>query len=301
MSLFRHWRGVLHRVREYGVSTAFQPELATLVEQYADEAYRCCVRFFGPPLDPKRAYKIVQGEHSFHWLTLGVHMITISDQVTSNEQLCEIIAHEMYHRVTAGRKGLASELWINELMATYTSRGFLFNQGFQDYAERTRKNWLATEGRADMGLLRELDQGARRYVLSGEPVYSPAFIESLVRIGYALETAVGVNDMFSIIKVNTLEEWVASLPEENQYTACQVLELPNENKLVPSKDREVGRLFLALQAKGDKEALVAEFEQLVRSQPANSTAFFHLGCACQEAKQFDAAVNAYLKVKELGY
>jgi len=62
-------------------------------------------------------------------------MITIARQATSKEQLCETIAHEMFHRVTAGRKGLASELWIKELMATLASQWFLQHQGFKGCAE----------------------------------------------------------------------------------------------------------------------------------------------------------------------
>ena len=166
---------------------------------------------------------------------------------------------------------------------------------------RIRKNWLATEGKADMNLLRDSDQGTRRYVLSGEPVYSPEFTESLARIGYALEKAVGVHDMFSIIKASSLEEWVASVPEENRYTACRVLELPTDDSVVPSRDKEVGKLFLALKDKGDKAALVTEFERLAQYQPENSTTFFHLGYAYQVAQRPEDALNAYAKANELGY
>ncbi len=186
-------------------------------------------------------------------------------------------------------------------MAILTSRWFLQHHGFKDCAAWIRKKSLATEGMADLDLLRNSSPGARRYVLSGVPVYSKAFLESVERIGYALEKAVEINDLFSLARANTLQKWVASLPQEDQYAACRVLELPTEDKALPYNDREVGRLFLALRDKGDKEALVAEFEQLAQFQPENSTTFFHLGYAYQVAKRPDEAINVYLKASELGY
>lgn len=186
-------------------------------------------------------------------------------------------------------------------MATLTSRWFLQHQGFKDCAEWIKKKSLATEGVADLDLLRNSSSGSRRYVLSGEPVYSDAFLESVGRIGYALQKAVVIDDLVSITKASTLEGWVASLPQENQYTACRILELPVVDKAIPNDYRGVGQLFLALKDKGDKAALVTEFEQLAQFQPENSTTFFYLGYAYQEAKRPDEAISAYAKANELGY
>ena len=301
MPILQYWRGVWQRAKEYAVYDNFPTETATIVNHYADEAYRACVRWFGPPTDAQKPYKIMQGERSFFTRYLGQPVIVISETAVSNEQLCETIAHEMYHRVTEGRKGLADELWIKEIMALLTSQWFLRNQGFQAYAERTKSSLLASSWRADVGVLRKSSNGARRYLFFGTPVYSDAFVHSVWRIGYALQAAVKSSDLLSIVKASTLEGWIASLPQEDQYATCCVLELPTEDKAMPTKDRELNRLRHALEAKGDKHALAAEFEQIARMQPANNEVFFYLGLAYQKAECSEDALSDYNQAKDMGY
>ena len=226
MSVLQQCREVWQRLQEYAAVEDFDPAAAAVVNRYADETYCLCVRLFGPPIDPQRPYKVCRGERSYHSLGLGNHIIVITKEAKSKEQLCEIVAHEMYHRVTEGRKGLAGEFWVKELMATVTSQWFLLHQGFKGYAEWIKKDVLATEGKSDVNLLQNSSDGSRRYVLSGTPVYSPAFINNLWRTGYALERAVKISGLASIVGANTLEEWVAALPREDQYAACRVLRLP---------------------------------------------------------------------------
>jgi tetratricopeptide (TPR) repeat protein len=301
MSVFRRGSEAWQRILEYAVFKEFPSETAPIVKQYADEAYRYCVHAFGPPEDAKKRYKVMQGKHSFFNRYLGDPTLIISQEMTSREELCETIAHEMYHRVTEGRKGLADEMWIKEMMAILTSQWFLRNQGFKDYADATRNNLLASAWKADVGIMRESSNGYRQYLRAGTPFYSDTFTQSVWRISYALQAAVKDIDLFSIIKASTLKNWIDSLPQDDQYAACRVLELPTEDKTVPHQEREIGRLFYALQAKGDKEALVEEFERLVHLQPTNSTAFFYLGYALQVAKRFEDAISAYTEAQKLGY
>ena len=56
-------------------------------------------------------------------------------------------AHEMYHRMTAGRKGLAGEMWVQEMMASLSSHWFLRRRKvLQEYAD-AREGRLAGLGR----------------------------------------------------------------------------------------------------------------------------------------------------------
>ncbi len=300
MSLLQNWREVWQRAKEYAVYDDFPTETGTIVNRFAEEAYKYCVHLYGSPKNAKKGYKVVQGERSFY-APFTTPTITISRELESQEHLCETIAHEMYHRVTEGRKGIANELWVKEMMAALTSYWFLNNQGFQEYVRASRKALIASAGTADIHLLRSSSSGTRRYILSGAPIYSEAFRDSVWRIGYALQRAVKGDDLCCLIKFDTLEAWIASLPTEDQYTVCRVLALLTKDKAIPCGNREVGNLFLALQAVGDKKTLVEEFERLVHLQPTNSTAFFYLGYALQVAKRFEDALGAYTEAQELGY
>ena len=301
MPILQYWRGVWQRIMEYTVSNEFPPETAPLVEQYADESYRYCVRWFGSPKDAHKRWNIVQGERSFFSRPLGKPTITISKHAASKEQLCGDIAHEMYHRVTEGRKGLADEHWVKEAMAVLSSQWFQQNQGFKEYVKRLRENLTADDGRADMNILRSSSPGLRRYIWFGTPVYSEAFRKSVWRIGYALNGAVDFSEISSLIKAKTLEEWMNTLSQEDQYAVCLVLEMPTQNKVVPYAAREVGRLFFALEAKGDKKSVVAEFERLAELQATSKDVFFRLGLAYQKAEQFEDALRAYNQAKDMGY
>lgn len=302
MSVLQHWREVWQRAQTLS-SNNFPPEIAEEANRYAAEAYRSCVAWYGPPKDPQNTYRLEQtpGTSMHCWLFRGTHYITISQQAAAPEQLCEHIAHEMYHRVTAGRKGLAREMWIQEMLACLTAHWFCRHQGFKEYAEDIKNRWLATEGKADVSLLRRSKRNSRRWLLYGEDHYSDAFVTSLTRIGYALTRVLDANHICRLSQAKTLEEWVASLPQEDQYAVCRILELPYSDKIAPDTETGWSRLFNGLKTKGDKEALVSEFEQIVRLHPSNGLAAFYLGRAYQLMRRFDAARDAYLKAIELKF
>ncbi len=295
----------LHEIWQRGQtlsSHSFPPEIAEEANRYAAEAYRSCVTWYGPPKDPQNSYRLEQTPGiSMHMSFCGTHWIMISQQASSSEQLCHHIAHEMYHRVSAGRKGLGREMWIDEMLACLTSYWFCLRQGFEDYEEKLKAQWLAAEGRADVSLLRKSKRNSRRWVLFGEDHYPAGFSQSLMRIGYALTEVLDGNHICRLPQMKTLEEWIASLPLEDQYATCRILELPCSNKSMPNTTKGWERLFNGLSAKGDKEVLISEFEQIVRCHPSENAAAFFLGLAYQRAEKFDAAYNAYLKAADLKF
>ncbi|MGI4788139.1 MAG: tetratricopeptide repeat protein [Janthinobacterium lividum] len=300
MPNLQYWRGVWRRAKEYGDYHNFPKEIAPVVDRFAEAAYKYCVHLYGSPRNAKKGYKVVQGKHSFY-CPLPTPIITISGELESQEHLCMTIAHEMYHRVTEGRKGIANELWVKEMLASLTSCWFLSNQGFQDYVKASRRAIIAVESAADIHLLRRSSSATWRYVWFDVPVYSEGFSNSVWRIGYALNRVVKGNDLCTLVKFATLEAWIASLPAEDQYAVCRLLALPTKDKAIPCGNKELSNLYYALQAKGDKEALTAEFKHLADLQPTNGEVFFYLGYAHQEAKIYEDALSAYTKAQELGY
>ena len=274
------------------------------VTKYAGDAYRCCVTWFGPPLDPKNSYFVQQAVNGGSSCSrrLGNYCLVVSTSAASPEQLCFHIAHEMYHRVTAGQKGLASKMWVQEMMATLSSDWFLRHQGFSEYAEAVKEDWLNMPEKADVPLLlaSRRRSGWDLILRGGEP-YSAEFIAGIGRIGYALNRLLNGNDLRRIIRATGLEEWIASLPQEKQYGVCRVLEVEANGKAVPSSESGLDELSDALEAKGDSKIPIAEFKQIVEHQPANAIAFFYLGYAHDGAGEHDAALNAYAQATKLGY
>lgn len=147
MSLRQYWRDVKHRFKHLMFEN-FPAERIGAAEKYAKAAYACCVSWYGPPLEPQKPYCVsqaIEGNSSCKPM-FGKYYLAISKKVTTPENLCSDIAHEMYHRVTAERKGLASEMWVQEMMACLTSHWCLRDQDFQEYADRAKKHWLSEMG-----------------------------------------------------------------------------------------------------------------------------------------------------------
>lgn len=242
-------RQYLKEVKERALQRTFHefpPEHAEAATQYADAAYRSCITWFGLPLDPQKPYFIqATAADSFCFPMPGKYYLAISEEAVIPEHLCYEIAHEMYHRVTANRQGLAGEMWIQEIMAHLTSDWFLRQQGFSGSAEAVKKHLLATPGTADISLLRaSRRRRGGEWILRGGEVYSPEFVHSVVRISYALLRAVKADDLCRLSQAKTLEVWIDSLPQQDQYAACRILELPTGDKFIPDEERLLDRLFL---------------------------------------------------------
>ncbi len=303
MSLRQYWQGVRHRLNQI-IFQEFPAEGRETAEQYAKAAYACCVAWFGQPLDPHEPYIIqqaVQGR-SFCMPMFGKYYLAISKEAVAPEHLCCDIAHEMYHRVTTGRKGIAGEMWVQEMMACLTSHWFLRKQGFQEYAQARKKHYLDTMEKSDTNAMRACRrQDKRRWLLWGGSIYPDGFSDSAIRTGYALMHILDGSDLCRIVKTTTLEEWIASLPPDRQYGVCRVLEVPPSDKKVPEDKIGLAKLFTALDIKGDPEVVTTEFQQIVRLQPENGNAFYYLGYAYKKAKQYDAALDAYRKALALNF
>ena len=303
MSLRQYWRDMKHRFNHL-MFEDFPAERVEAAEGYAKAAYASCLAWYGPPLDAQKPYCVAQAVEgsSFCKLMFGKYYLAISKEVSTPERLCSVIAHEMYHRVTAGRKGLASEMWVQEVMACLTSHWFLRNQGFQEYTDHAKGYWLSVMGRADVQAIRACRRRKLRdYILRGGSIYPNGFGDSVIRTGFALNSLLDEDDLRRMVKATTLEEWITSLPPEKQYGVCRLLEVKSDTKKVPQTTPDIHQFFNALVAKGDKALVVAELLEITHLQPSNGTAFIHLGRAYHNAEDFEAARDAYLTVLDLKF
>jgi len=222
--------------------------------------------------------------------------------VTTPEHLCSDIAHEMYHRVTAGRKGLAGEMWVQEVLACLTSDWFLRSQGLEGYADHARDYWLSMMEKADVQTIRTYRrQKSRDWVFRGKSFYPNGFGDSVHRTGFSLSNLLDRSALCRMVEAETLDEWIASLPEEKQYAVCHVLEVATDGKKAPETRQDIHQFFNALVAKGDRASVVAELLEITRLQPSSGAAFFHLGRAYHKAEDFQAAIDAYSIALDLGF
>ena len=106
MSLRQYWRDVKHRFNHHMFEN-FPAERVEAAEGYAKAAYASCLAWYGPPLDAQKPYCVAQAVEgsSFCKPMFGKYYLAISKEVSTPERLCSVIAHEMYHRVTAGVPG----------------------------------------------------------------------------------------------------------------------------------------------------------------------------------------------------
>ena len=206
-----------------------------------------------------------------------------------------LIGHEMYHRVTMHRKGLRRQPWIDEVLAFLTSLWFLHHQGFSSYADFLTQKHQERDRKPDLAGLRAHRRSTwyeRLRTLSRD--YPEYFYSNLGHISRALNQIVDTNDLCRIIQSETLEEWIGLLPPEKQYGVCRLLEVESDAEKVPESTPDIHQFFNALVAKGDKASVVAELLEITHLRPSNGAAFFHLGRAYHDAKEFEAARDAYL-------
>lgn len=242
------------------------------------------------------------GEQSSCSYVLIGYTIVLSPELESTEQKCMMIGHEMYHRVTMHRKGLRSQVWVDELLAFLTALWFLNQHGFSDYADAIVEYYKDLPVKINLRKLCEFRRPSWYISLKTlEPKYPENFYTEVGRLAIALKRIVSKNDFCKIIKVNTLEEWIAALPNDKQYSVSRLLEVSCDDKKVPEEGADLAQLFHALAIKGDDEALISEFQDITHLYPSNGAAAYYLGRAYQRVSQFDAARDAYLKAIELNF
>ena len=198
-------------------------------------------------------------------------------------------------------KGLRGEMWVQEIMACLTSYWFCRHQGYKEYAEEFKKDWLHAKEKVDVSLLRQsVWSDERHWLVHGGDTYTVDFVQDVMRVGFALTCATAKSHVCSLSQAGTLEEWIASLPQEDQYAICRILELPCGDKALPASEKHWTRLYLGLKTKGDYETMIADFECITQLQPESHKAMFYLGRAYQGAEQLGPALRAYLRARELG-
>lgn len=273
-------------------------------EGFAADAYQYCSEVFGPPADPHKPYRLINGidEISSCSYTLGLYTISLSPQCETLEEQCMVIGHEMCHRFIMHRKGMRQQVWVDELLAFLTSFWFLRRQGLSEYAALLLENYINLPGKIDLRKLREFCSPSWYICLKNlGPIYPEHFYAEVARLAIALMRIANSNDLCRLAKVVSLEQWIDSLPEEKQYCVCRILEVSSKGRKPPTFSNEINHFSDALITKGDREATVTELQLLTVLQPTNGAAFAYLAVAQYSAKESDAALASYLQAYDLRF
>ncbi len=300
------WLRNLFENMKAGVQTTRKPiPNEKVCQDFAANAYQYCTELYGAPGDANTLYCLLNGmddKLSSCFCSLGWYVIVLSPGLETVEQQCMVIGHEMYHRFTMHRKGLRCQIWVDELLAFLTSLWFLQQQGFSEYADAFIEGYTNSPGKIDLRVLREFRRPLWYIRLKNlGPVYPEDFYTEIARLGVALKSMVSRNDLCRIIKANSLEDWIASLPAEKQYGVCRILEVSSDGKKPPENNTNLLKFRKALRARGDRQAAVSEFQELAGLQPTNGAAFFYLARAYEDAEDSDAELSSYMKAYALDY
>ena len=273
-------------------------------EEFAADAYKYCTELFGPPADPHKPYRLINGpdEVSSCSYALGLYTITLSPQCETLEEQCMMIGHEMYHRFTMHRKGLRQQVWVDELLAFLTSHSFLKRQGYLDYADSYVRAYKNSDEKLNVKKLREYPRPSFYNRLKNIGLrYYDEFYYDIAQLEIALKAVLRSKDLYPLLKATSLDLWIDSLPEEKQYSVCRILEVSSVGRKPPTYSNDINHFSHALRAKGDSEAAVAELQLLTELQPTNGVVFAYLACAQYYAGEDEAALSNYLKAHDLRF
>lgn len=269
---------------------------------FADAAYQSCVEWFGPPPDPKRRYELVNrifpgGSCGY---ALGSYHISVSTTLTSPEQLCAVIGHEMYHRVTMRRRTLRREVWVDEMLAFYASLWFLERQGYRDYAGFLRDDAANEPEPVDLSMLRSYRRISRFAAMwRGVEPYPKDFYSGTERVGLALAKLVGGKSFRRLSQAKSWDEWLDSLPDHQHALVVCFLRLPGADKRIPVNADCHRCLGYAYRVIGQFDDALAEYQESLRLRPDDADTFFQMGFVFEQRQQPDKAAFVWTRAARL--
>lgn len=269
---------------------------------FAVAAYQSCVQWFGAPPDPKRRYELYNSSfpQSSCGYILGSYHISVSTTLTSPEQLCVVIGHEMYHRVTMRRRTLRREEWVDEMLAFAASLWFLESQGYRDYAAFLRDDAVNKPEPVDLPMLRSYRRISRFSAMwRGVKRYPKDFYLGTERMGLALIALVGGKSFCRLSQAKTWDEWLDSLPAHQRALVICFLRLPDGDNSVGVNAECHRCLGYAYRVTGQFDNALAEYKESLRLRPDDADTLFQMGFVFEQRQQPDKAAFVWTRAARL--
>ena len=185
----------------------------------APRAYDFCVEHFGEPCDPHLPYQIHRDfsrSLCSHTPLLRCYMIEIDKKRHDQEQLCTLLGHEMYHRVTMRRSGVHRQPWLNEMLAYLTQQEFLRLNDYDDYAQYVEDVRLQETSSYSIYALRETKKRLNILARISGNIYTLEFAKQVQRFAFDLQGIVTLREAARLVGASSFESWMAQLSEEQQ-------------------------------------------------------------------------------------
>ena len=188
--------------------------------------------WFGHPCDPTWPVVIVYGgcEMCGRNRILREYSIVLRGAYPNEAMRLAALAHELYHRATMIRRGLRSQLWIDEMLAFLTSQRILELEGAGAYAEQRFQHLHQRYQPLDLHVVQSVRTKRRWF---GPIEYPIGFSASVARLGVDLQRIVGWRAACSLVAHSDFADWLASLPADRRAPAATTLGIPLQYVTIP--------------------------------------------------------------------
>lgn len=194
------------------------------LELIGNRCYALCVRWFGVPPDASHNCRIIRGPNDClrKSMITGNYILIVNKTYATAEQLYAVISHEMYHRVINSSKGLARNLWVDELLAFAVTQKTLEEFGFHE--QIILRNRHHTKGYA-LGA-EELKKVRKKLSLGlGYGAYPDGFNAGVATLAIKLQAMVEWRSICLLTKCDSWGDWLAALPGDLQYEISDLFAL----------------------------------------------------------------------------
>ena len=265
------------------------------LQQYATFAFENCCNWFGVPRDTKWPYYIISTQTSFctrsRW---RYYLIGISDKINTLEQRCYCVGHEMYHRVTMAYSPIHNRWWLDEMMASAVAVELLKEYNMSAFADRCVSELLKLPIEISFCELQALKHP--RGLPTQQHAAPKGFGAAVTRLAIALRRLVTWEELCLLVTSNSLEDWFAAMPVEQQPFIRKLLSCDPFGNLEDLSDQNAEgyvEFAFALNDLGNDEASMVALRHAVHINPDLALAHLYMGTLLYETKNEEEAIAAW--------
>jgi hypothetical protein len=186
-----------------------------------------CCRWFGTPSDEVRATVVIASKRnscSRNPFT-GTYYISMRESIVEEDERRQVLAHEIYHRVTTRRKGLHRTPWVDEMIAYLATQRMLVTGGHQELAQQLELAHRLNEFAISV---RDLHSVKRKRFLFGDQAqaYPEGFGTAVALLGIELSGLIDWRSICALVKCKTWESWIEQLPSNVRANVVELLQIP---------------------------------------------------------------------------
>jgi tetratricopeptide (TPR) repeat protein len=228
-----------------------------------------------------------------------MHRITIAAETIGTDAAWLILGHEIYHLVTAWNlTALRSALWVDEMLATQSSLELLRAGGRSQYADKVSEQTRASARWVTRAELERVHANTRwGWVRTGYPGWFPATVTAW---GSTLRYVAGWDAMMQLAVIDSWEQWIASLPSEDQAAVSWLFGLEGEPRLEWLNDQAVDidrrTAAVSLYLLGCDAVAAPAIEQVLSGDPTDTECLRYSASIAKARGDLNGQITAYRRL-----